>query len=86
MGVGSKAMIASGIVLVGSGLAYLAYQQYSMLKRERELEARIERLSREISRLENDLKRVKSSVVLSSSTEDNEDVYVDASEVAQNLG
>ncbi|XP_059140347.1 regulator of microtubule dynamics protein 1-like [Physella acuta] len=86
MGVGSKALIASGIVLVGSGLAYLAYQQYNMLKRESELEDRIERLSREISRLENELKRVKSSVVLSSSTEDNEDVYVDASEVAQNLG
>ncbi|CAL1527797.1 unnamed protein product [Lymnaea stagnalis] len=76
-------VLATSIVAIGSGLVYVIYQQYLITQREKRLSSRISQLSQTIIKLEGEIKKIKETLASSSSTDDNEDVFVDASEVAQ---
>lgn len=80
-----KAVIISSALLVGSGAAFIMYQHYIWSKKQRCLSAQIVQLKQQILKLENDIKQIKEAAAASSSTDEMEEIFVDASEVAQEM-
>ncbi|BFZ06868.1 hypothetical protein BsWGS_09907 [Bradybaena similaris] len=81
----SRTFILSTALVLGSGAALIAYQQYMWSRRQKSLTAQIVQLKQQILKLENDIKLIKEATGTSSSTEDMEEVFVDASDVAQEV-
>ncbi|XP_005109655.1 regulator of microtubule dynamics protein 1 isoform X2 [Aplysia californica] len=79
----SKAFWISGAVAMGTGLAYLLYQHYTLLRKQQNLSIQNAILSEKLIRLESDVRRLRETLlVASSSSEDIEEIFVDASDVA----
>uniref|UniRef100_A0A0B7A4C6 Regulator of microtubule dynamics protein 1 n=1 Tax=Arion vulgaris TaxID=1028688 RepID=A0A0B7A4C6_9EUPU len=81
----SKAFIISSVLILGSGAVFIIYQQYEWSRRQRSLSTKIVQLQQHIMQLESDIKQIKETAVTSSSTDEMEEVFVDASEVAQDM-
>lgn len=81
----SRTFILSTALVLGSGAALIAYQQYMWSRRQKCLTAQIVQLKQQILKLENDIKQIKEATGTSSSTDEMEEVFVDASDVAQEV-
>ena len=73
-----RTFVVSGIVVIGSGVGIVLYQQYVFAQTQRQLIHEVRKLSRNVSKLESQLK--KDPVALSASEEEVEDIFLDASE------
>uniref|UniRef100_A0A2C9LHB6 Regulator of microtubule dynamics protein 1 n=1 Tax=Biomphalaria glabrata TaxID=6526 RepID=A0A2C9LHB6_BIOGL len=82
MSIISKVIVASSLVALGTGLVYVIYQRYVFTERESKLESQISHLSLKLAKLEEELQKIKENLTLSSSTEENEEIFIDALEVA----
>ncbi|RUS85695.1 hypothetical protein EGW08_006571 [Elysia chlorotica] len=74
-----RTFVVSGMIVIGSGVAIVMYQQYTLAQSQRQLLHDVRKLNRNLSKLESHLKKVP--VPLSSSEEEIEDIFLDASEL-----
>ena len=74
----------SGAIVIGSGMGLILYQQYLSAQSQRQLVREVQKLNKHIIKLESELKKVQ--LVPSSSSEDIEDIFLDASEAEPPAG
>ncbi|GFS14595.1 regulator of microtubule dynamics protein [Elysia marginata] len=70
--------MVSGIVVIGSGVAIVLYQQYVLTQSHKQLVQEVQKLNKNVSKLEKELK--KPLLARSVSSDEIDDIFLDASE------